>query len=90
MPSDALVTHFLHMPPPSKGQPGGLLLQFPFKCLWEVSCSWRAALQAPAPWAAGELEGTALLRPVKLSLPFTVARLLWQPLSRSAFRQAAN
>lgn len=44
------------------------MLQFPFKSLWEVCCSWRASSQAPAPWAAGELESTALLRPAKLSL----------------------
>lgn len=81
MPSDALLRHFLHRVPPA----WDLLLQFPFKCLWEVCCSWRAVLQA-----AGELEGTALLRPAKLSLPFAAARLSRQPLSRSAFHQAAN
>lgn len=86
MPSDALLRHFLQKLPAA----WGLLLQFPFKCLWEVRCSWRAALQAPAPWAAAGVDGTALLRLAKLSLPCAAARLSRQPLSRSAFRQAAN
>lgn len=83
---NTLVRHFL----PSKGHPGGLLLQFSFKCLWEVCHSQRAALQAPVPQAAGELEGTALLRSSKLSPLLALAWLSLQPLSRSALRQAAN